>query len=108
VSGEIGRPGNAEVWEALRYVEDPELGIDVVNLGLVYDVAVEGPVVRVKMTLTSIGCPAVETLELQVKQAVGSLAGVEHVELDWTFAPPWTPALLSEEGRDMLIAMGLL
>jgi metal-sulfur cluster biosynthetic enzyme len=108
VSGEIGRPGNAEVWEALRHVEDPELGIDVVNLGLVYDVAVEGPLVRVKMTLTSIGCPAAETLELAVKQAVGALAGVEHVELDWTFDPPWSANLLTEEGRDMLMAMGLL
>jgi len=100
--------GNAEVWEALRFVEDPELGIDVVNLGLIYDVAVEGPMVRVKMTLTSIGCPAADTLEFQVKEAVGSLEGVEHVELDWTFDPPWSPDLVSEEGRDMLISMGLL
>lgn len=100
--------GQAEVWDALRLVEDPELGINVVNLGLVYDVAVDGSLVRVKMTLTTIGCPAADTLELQVKEALSSLEGVKRVEVEWTFEPPWSPERITEEGRDMLVAMGYL
>jgi metal-sulfur cluster biosynthetic enzyme len=100
--------GEGEVWEALRFVEDPELGIDVVNLGLVYEVRIEGALVRLRMTLTSIGCPAAESLEFQVKEALGSLEGVERVELEWTFDPPWSPERISEEGRDALISLGYL
>lgn len=101
-------PSEGEVWDALRFVEDPELGIDVVNLGLVYEVRIEGPLVRVRMTLTSIGCPAAESLEFQVKEALGSLEGVERVEIDWTFDPPWSPERITEEGRDALVSMGYL
>ena len=101
-------PGQSEVWEALQLVEDPDLGIDVVNLGLVYDVIIDGSVVRIRMTLTTMGCPAVDALELQVKEAVGSVAGVSHVAVEWTFEPPWSPDRVTEEGRDMLIAMGYL
>jgi len=103
-----GAPRPGEVWEALGFVEDPELGIDVVSLGLVYDVTVESPRVRITMTLTTIGCPAADDLEFQVKEAVGSLEGVEDVQIEWTFDPPWSPDRISEEGRDMLISMGYL
>ena len=94
--------------EIARFVEDPELGIDVVNLGLIYDVIVEGALVRVRMTLTTIGCPAADTLEFQVKEMVSSVEGVSQVELEWTFDPPWSPERVTEEGRDMLISMGYL
>ncbi len=97
-----------DLWEALRFVEDPDLGIDILNLGLVYELKLDGPLVRVRMTLTTMGCPAAEFLEHQVKEAVGSVEGVEGVEVEWTFDPPWSPELITEEGRDMLIAMGYL
>ncbi len=95
-----------EVWEALKAVTDPEIGIDVVNLGLVYGVEIEGSTVKVRMTLTSMGCPATGLLEFQAKEAVGTVDGVSEVVVDWTFDPPWSPDRLTEEGRDMLQAMG--
>ena len=95
-----------EVWEALKAVTDPEIGIDVVNLGLVYGVTIEDPTVKVRMTLTSMGCPATGLIEFQVKEAVGTVDGVEDVAIEWTFDPPWGMDRLTDEGRDMLQAMG--
>jgi metal-sulfur cluster biosynthetic enzyme len=97
-----------EVYDALSRVEDPELGIDVVSLGLVYDVSIEESAVTVLMTLTTIGCPAAEEIELRARQEVGALTGVARVEVKWTFQPPWSPDRISEEGRDLLIALGYL
>jgi len=98
----------AEVYEALRQVEDPELGVDIVNLGLVYGVAIEDQRVTVEMTLTSLGCPAAELLEYSTREAVSTVPGVRSVRVQWTFDPPWTPDRITEEGRDLLIAQGYL
>ena len=95
-----------EVWEALKVVTDPEIGIDVVNLGLVYGVDIEASNVKVRMTLTSMGCPATGLIEFQAKEAVGTVDGVKDVMVEFTFDPPWSPDRLTEEGRDMLQAMG--
>ena len=95
-----------EVWEALKAVTDPEIGIDVVNLGLVYDLKVEDSTVKVLMTLTSMGCPASGLIEFQAKEAVGTVDNVKDVVVDFTFDPPWGPDKMTEEGRDMLQAMG--
>jgi metal-sulfur cluster biosynthetic enzyme len=95
-----------EVWEALKVVTDPEIGIDVVNLGLVYGVDIDDSKVKLRMTLTSMGCPATGLIEFQAKEAVGTVAGVDDVDLEWTFDPPWSPDRMTEEGRDMLQAMG--
>jgi metal-sulfur cluster biosynthetic enzyme len=95
-----------EVWEALKAVTDPEIGIDVVNLGLVYGVNIEESTVNVDMTLTSMGCPATGLIEFQAKEAVGTVDGVRNVHVNWTFDPPWAPDRMTEEGRDMLQAMG--
>ncbi len=96
-----------EVWEALKVVTDPEIGIDVVNLGLVYGVDIkESGDVHLRMTLTSMGCPATGLIEFQAKEAVGTVDGVGDVTLEWTFDPPWSPDRMTEEGRDMLQAMG--
>src|SRR5213593_3177190 len=89
----------AEVWEALKAVTDPEIGVDVVNLGLVYGVDIEDSKVRVRMTLTSLGCPATGLMEFTAKEAVATVDGVEDVELEWTFDPPWTPERMTDEGR---------
>ena len=95
-----------EVWEALKVVTDPEIGIDVVNLGLVYGVDIADGNVKVRMTLTSMGCPATGLIEFQAKEAVGTVEGVRNVDVEWTFDPPWSPDRMTEEGRDMLQAMG--
>lgn len=95
-----------EVWEVLKVVTDPEIGIDVVNLGLVYGIDIEGSNVKVRMTLTSMGCPATGLIEFQAKEAVGTVDGVDDVQVEFTFDPPWGPDKMTEEGRDMLQAMG--
>jgi metal-sulfur cluster biosynthetic enzyme len=94
------------VWEALGVVTDPEIGIDIVNLGLVYGVDITDSSVKVRMTLTSMGCPATGLIEFQAKEAVGTVDGVDDVVVEFTFDPPWSPDRMTEEGRDMLQAMG--
>ena len=95
-------PTREEVYEALRQVEDPELGMDIVDLGLLYDVDVEGPKVRVSYTLTSMGCPAGVMIQEDIDRVVRELPGVEEVESELTFEPPWTPERMSEDAKFIL------
>ncbi len=96
-----------EIWEALKVVTDPEIGIDVVNLGLVYGVDIgEDKCVKIRMTLTSMGCPATGLIEFQAIEAVKTVDGVSDAVVEFTFNPPWSPDKMTEEGRDMLQAMG--
>ena len=88
-----------DVLEALRQVEDPELGMDVVDLGLVYDVEVEGPKVKVIYSLTSMGCPAGPLIAGDMDRATREVPGVEDVDLELVFDPPWTPDRMSESAR---------
>ncbi|HEY8866485.1 MAG TPA: metal-sulfur cluster assembly factor [Solirubrobacteraceae bacterium] len=88
-----------EVTEALTNVIDPELGLDFVELGLVYDVEVEGPNVSVTFTLTSAGCPIGPQVSEQMKEFVGELDGVDSVEPKMIFTPPWTPERMSEDAK---------
>jgi metal-sulfur cluster biosynthetic enzyme len=88
-----------EVNEALSNVIDPELGLDFVELGLVYDVEVEGSDVHVTFTLTSPGCPIGPQVTEQIREYVGELDGVENVEPTMTFSPPWTPDMMSEDAK---------
>ena len=101
-------PNEEQVIETLKVVTDPEIGIDIVNLGLVYgvDISDEG-FVKIRMTLTAMGCPATGLIEFQAKEAVKTLDGVSDAEVEFTFDPPWTPDMMTEEGRDMLQATGL-
>jgi metal-sulfur cluster biosynthetic enzyme len=80
-----------EVLRALRAVFDPELRLSIVDLGLVYDIAVDGGRVRILMTLTGPGCPLHDTMRAWVERAVGAVSGVEAVDVAITFDPPWTP-----------------
>ncbi len=80
-----------QVTEALRSVLDPELGMSVVDLGLIYGVSVDGGHVGITMTLTAPGCPLHELMTDWVGRAVGQVPGVEDVEVAITFEPPWTP-----------------
>jgi AdoMet-dependent heme synthase len=90
-SGPVVAPRRADIDAALETVCDPELGMSVVALGLVYDVTISGGAVRVTMTLTAPGCPLHDVMTGWVRTAVMRVAGVEHVDVVLTFDPPWTP-----------------
>jgi metal-sulfur cluster biosynthetic enzyme len=83
--------GRNQVTQALREVFDPELGMSVVDLGLIYDVQVDAGRVRITMTLTTQGCPLHDSMTEWVRQAVGRIPGVDQVEVAITFEPAWTP-----------------
>jgi metal-sulfur cluster biosynthetic enzyme len=91
-----------DVTEALRQVFDPELGMDIVELGLVYDVKVDAGKVTVVYSLTSIGCPAGPLIQEQILEAVRDVPGIEDLALELTWDPPWTPERLSEDAKLLL------
>jgi len=91
-----------DVVEALRSVEDPELGMDIVELGLMYEVEVDGPRVKIVYSLTSMGCPAAPMISEGTVDAARSLPGVEEVEAELTFDPPWTPDRMSDDAKFIL------
>ena len=88
-----------DVTEALSNVIDPELGLDFVELGLVYDVAIEGGTVNITFTLTTPACPIGPQVSEQMKEFVGELDGVEEVVPSMVFTPPWTPDKMSEDAK---------
>ena len=91
-----------DVVEALHGVEDPELGMDIVELGLLYDVEIEDSKVHVTHSLTSMGCPAGPMIQEGIYEAVQRVPGVEAVEVELTWDPPWTPELMSEDAKFIL------
>jgi len=88
-----------DVREALENVIDPELGLDFVELGLVYDIAIEGSGVTVTFTLTTPGCPIGPQVTEQIEEFVGELPDVTSVQSSMTFTPPWTPDRMSEDAK---------
>jgi metal-sulfur cluster biosynthetic enzyme len=95
-------PTREDVFEALRAVEDPELGMDIVELGLLYDVEVDGSTVKVIHTLTSMGCPVGPMIQENVDQIVRAMPEVEDVEVELTWDPPWSPEKMSEDAKFIL------
>jgi metal-sulfur cluster biosynthetic enzyme len=101
-----GAPATAaDVEEALRDVVDPELGINIVDLGLVYGVVIttDGNAI-VDMTLTSAGCPLTDLIESQARAAVEGL--VNDLTINWVWMPPWGPGNITPDGREQLRALG--
>ena len=92
-------PTKDEVEEALTNVIDPELGLDFVELGLVYEIEVEDSDVHVTFTLTTPGCPIGPEVTEQMEEFVGELDGVSNVYPKMVFTPPWTPDMMSEEAK---------
>jgi metal-sulfur cluster biosynthetic enzyme len=92
-------PDVDEVTDALREVIDPELGLDFVELGLIYSVEVDEGNVHVTFTLTSPGCPIGPQVSEQIGEFVGELDGVNDVQSTMTFSPPWTPERMSEDAK---------
>jgi metal-sulfur cluster biosynthetic enzyme len=92
-------PSVDDVEAALTNVIDPELGLDFVELGLIYGIEVEGGDVHVTFTLTSPGCPIGPQVSEQIEEFVSELDGVASVESSMTFSPPWTPDRMSEDAK---------
>ncbi|MBV9322005.1 MAG: metal-sulfur cluster assembly factor [Mycobacterium sp.] len=110
---ETAAPDNellADVEEAMRDVVDPELGINVVDLGLVYGLNVaetdEGTVALIDMTLTSPACPLTDVIEDQSRAALIGAGLVDELRINWVWNPPWGPDKITDEGRDQLRALG--
>ena len=102
----IGSPTtNEDVLEAMKDVVDPELGINVVDLGLVYGVDVdEHSNTVLSMTLTSAACPLTDVIEDQTRAALDGI--VNDFRIDWVWMPPWGPDKITDDGREMLTALG--
>ena len=105
-------PTRDAIDEAMRDVVDPELGVNVVDLGLVYDVHVEqegeSTVVTLDMTLTSAACPLTDVIEDQASSALtgGPTPLASEVRINWVWMPPWGPDKITDEGREQLRALG--
>lgn len=95
-------PTREDVIEALRVVEDPELGMDIVELGLLYDAEIQGSRVHVTYSLTSMGCPVGPLIEQQIRETVEAIDGVEKVDVEITWTPPWTPDKMSDDAKFIL------
>ena len=91
-----------QVYEALKQIEDPEIGLNIVDLGLVYEVDVEGAAVNIKMTLTSPGCPVGPQILGGAKMVVQALEGVEEAGIDLVWEPFWSPDRINPEYRAAL------
>ena len=93
----------AQIKEALRTVIDPELGYNIVDLGLIYDLAIEeGGVARITMTTTTQGCPATSFLAHGARDSASGVPGVKSVDINLTYEPPWTPQMIAPEAKQHL------
>ena len=116
VRGAAGMPepppapsGNTElddIEEAMRDVVDPELGINVVDLGLVYGIAVDDRIATIDMTLTSAACPLTDVIEDQARSALTGSGMVDDIKINWVWMPPWGPEKITDDGREQLRALG--
>lgn len=91
-----------EVRAALRQVNDPELGLDIVSLGLIYDVTVGPKEITILMTLTTPGCPLVPYFQRDIEERVKEVSGVDKVTINITFDPPWNPDKMSADAKTQL------
>jgi metal-sulfur cluster biosynthetic enzyme len=95
------------LWAALSEVQDPEMPVNLVDLGLVYAIKEAGGVVEVDLTFTAMGCPASEFILEDVRERLLREEGVEDVRVNIVWNPPWSASLMTQEGRDALEAWGL-
>ena len=95
-----------QVEEALKDVMDPELGVNIVDLGLIYDLGwdEENDALVIHMTLTSAGCPLTDVIEEQTAEALDGT--VDAFRINWVWMPPWGPERITDDGRDMMRALG--
>ena len=107
---EVSEEMLADLEEAMRDVVDPELGINVVDLGLLYGLNLEqgesGTVALIDMTLTSAACPLTDVIEDQTRTALVDTGLVNEIKLNWVWNPPWGPDKITDDGREQLRALG--
>jgi metal-sulfur cluster biosynthetic enzyme len=102
----VADPVLDDIEEAMRDVVDPELGINVVDLGLVYGIAVDDRVATIDMTLTSAACPLTDVIEDQTRAALTAPGLVDDIRINWVWMPPWGPEKITDDGREQLRALG--
>lgn len=91
-----------EILEELKVVSDPEIGLDIVNLGLIYEIQIEGDRVYVKMTMTAPTCPVTPWILAEAQKVVENIPGVEAADIELVWDPPWNPDMMSDEAREQL------
>ncbi|MBI4399294.1 metal-sulfur cluster assembly factor [Candidatus Micrarchaeota archaeon] len=91
-----------QVKNALKEVFDPEIGINVVDLGLIYDIKIDGPNIHLTMTMTTPACPVIPMILDNARMAIGKVEGVKSAEIDLVWDPPWTPERMSEDAKAQL------
>lgn len=91
-----------KVWERLKKINDPELGVSLVGLGLIYDVRAEDGEVEIDMTLTRVGCPMADQIVKEIKEETMKIGGVKSVLVEIVWDPPWSVEMMSEEVRSEL------
>ena len=89
----------AAITKVLKTVLDPELYVSIVDLGLVYDIAVENGKAHITMTLTTIGCPLFQSIEQEIREKVSALPDIKEVQVELTFDPPWDPSRMSASAK---------
>lgn len=107
VAYEGGIPTTEQALEALKVVKDPEIPVNVVDLGLIYkcEISSDG-VVDIEMTLTSVGCPVQDMIKADAELALMRLEGVKAVNVDFVWTPPWSPAKMTEDGKRQMRMFG--
>ena len=95
-----------DLTEAMKDVVDPELGINVVDLGLVYGIAVDERIATIDMTLTSAACPLTDVIEDQARSALTTTGLVDDIKINWVWMPPWGPEKITPDGREQMRALG--
>ena len=103
---EDGYPTPAAMREALKAVLDPEIGINIVDLGLVYETAAADRTAHVRMTLTTMGCPLTELLHQQCTLVLTRLPNIDDVDVEFVFSPPWSTEMIADDAKEELRAMG--
>jgi metal-sulfur cluster biosynthetic enzyme len=97
-----------DVREKLKECYDPEIPINIVDLGLIYDLDIEGEEIDITMTLTAVGCPVADEMKAQVEAKAQEVEGIEEVSCEIVFEPPWSPDQVTEEGEAALSSLGVL
>ncbi|MCL4334653.1 MAG: metal-sulfur cluster assembly factor [Candidatus Thermoplasmatota archaeon] len=91
-----------EILNELKAVSDPEIGMDIVNLGLVYDIQINGDRVYIKMTMTAPTCPVTPWILAEAQKVVENIDGVEAADIELVWDPPWNPSMMTDEAREQL------
>lgn len=91
-----------EVLDALKTVSDPEIGVDIVNLGLIYEVNIDDGIVNIKMTMTAPACPVTDWILAEAQRRIEEIPGVKEANIELVWEPPWNLDMISDEARKML------